>query len=169
MVFGVGGVGSHVVACLARSGIGRITIVDFDRITLSSLNRHAFATRSHVGKSKVTVFIDYLKSIVPHLRLRVWDSFVTPTNLETFFKEDRIYIIYKNLGVPDMVIDCIDNLEAKAALVSYCTKNNIPVVCSCGAGMKADPTRIQIRDLKESTYDDLARALRLKLKNMKSV
>jgi tRNA A37 threonylcarbamoyladenosine dehydratase len=68
-----------------------------------------------------------------------------------------------------MVIDCIDNLDSKAALVAYCVKRGIRVVVSCGAGMKSDPTRLQIRDLRESTYDDLARALRLKLKKLNAL
>jgi tRNA A37 threonylcarbamoyladenosine dehydratase len=85
IIFGVGGVGSHVVSCLARSGVGRITIVDFDRVTLSSLNRHAFATREHVGRSKVQVFVDFLGRVVPHLRLKVWETYVTPQNVEQFF------------------------------------------------------------------------------------
>ena len=85
MIFGIGGVGSHVLSCLARSGVGEIAIIDFDRVTLSSLNRHAFATRAHVGLSKVEVFVLFLKDIVPHLKVNVFESFVTPENVQSYF------------------------------------------------------------------------------------
>lgn len=155
VVFGVGGVGSHLLACLARAGVGELTIVDFDHVSLSSLNRHAFATRAHVGYPKVQVWVRWLRELVPDTRLHVHECLVTPDNVASFF-EGR--------AMPTFVVDCIDNLDAKAALVAYCVKHGIRIVVACGAGMKADPTRIQIRDLSETTYDDLARALRQRLK-----
>lgn len=72
-----------------------------------------------------------------------------------------------NGAKPDYVIDCIDNMDAKAALIAHCVNNDIKIIISCGAGMKSDPTRIQIRDISESTYDDLARALRHKLHRLR--
>lgn len=133
IIFGIGGVGSHVLSACARSGIRNITIVDFDQVTLSSLNRHAFATRKHVGKSKVKVFQEYLSELVPHLKLVIHECYVTPDNVDQFFKDQ---------SKPDYVIDCIDNIDAKTALIAYCCKNQIKIVSSCGAGMKADPTRL---------------------------
>lgn len=132
MVFGVGGVGSHVVSAISRSGVKRITIIDFDRVTLSSLNRHAIATRKDVGKSKVEIFTDFIAQLNPTIKLKTIESYITPENIGSFFEEDK----------PDYVIDCIDNIDAKIALITYCVKNQIKIIVCCGAGMKCDPTRI---------------------------
>ncbi|CAD8157729.1 unnamed protein product [Paramecium pentaurelia] len=156
MVFGVGGVGSHVVSAISRSGVKRITIIDFDRVTLSSLNRHAIATRKDVGKSKVEIFTDFIAQLNPTIKLKTIESYITPENIGSFFEEDK----------PDYVIDCIDNIDAKIALITYCVKNQIKIIVCCGAGMKCDPTRIQIRDISESQNDDLARAIRMRLKKL---
>lgn len=140
MVFGVGGVGSHVVSAISRSGVKRITIIDFDRVTLSSLNRHAIATRKDVGKSKVEIFSDFIAQLNPTIKLTTIESYITPENIASFFGEEK----------PDYVIDCIDNIDAKIALITHCVKNQIKIIVCCGAGMKCDPTRIQIRDISES-------------------
>lgn len=110
MVFGVGGVGSHVVSAISRSGVKKITIIDFDRVTLSSLNRHAIATRKDVGKSKVEIFTDFIAHLNPTIKLTTIESYITPENIGTFFIESK----------PDYVIDCIDNIDAKIALITHC-------------------------------------------------
>ncbi|KAM3135639.1 hypothetical protein pb186bvf_012310 [Paramecium bursaria] len=156
LIFGVGGVGSHVLSAIARSGCRKIAIVDFDRVSLSSLNRHAFATRKHTGISKVEVFQQFISDLNPHIELIVYEKYVVPDNVQEFFKEK-----------PDYVIDCIDNMDAKVAIIKYCLQNNIKIIVSSGAGMKADPTRIQIRDISESQNCELARALRMRLKAFK--
>ncbi|CAD8160095.1 unnamed protein product [Paramecium octaurelia] len=156
MVFGVGGVGSHVVSAISRSGVKRITIIDFDRVTLSSLNRHAIATRKDVGKSKVEIFSDFIAQLNPTIKLTTVESYITPENVASFFLE----------GKPDYVIDCIDNIDAKIALITHCVQNQIKIIVCCGAGMKCDPTRLQIRDISESQNDDLARAIRMRLKKI---
>ncbi|KAL4485467.1 hypothetical protein ABPG72_008335 [Tetrahymena utriculariae] len=165
IIFGVGGVGSHVAASLARSGVAHLKIVDFDQVSLSSLNRHAFATHADVGLSKCECVKDYIKRIVPHTRVDIVEDYVTKENVDSFFKdlsEDG-----KTIIKPAYVVDCIDNIDAKVSLLAYCKLNGIKVISSMGAGMKADPTRIQIRDISETNYDDLSRAVRTKLKKYK--
>lgn len=117
LVFGAGGVGSHVICSLVRAGVRTIGIVDFDRVTLSSLNRHAFATREHVGRSKVEIFLEFTAKLNPNCKLILWESFVDESNVASYF----------NGMEPDYVIDCIDNLPAKCALIEYCLKNNIRI------------------------------------------
>ncbi|CAD8065736.1 unnamed protein product [Paramecium sonneborni] len=154
MVIGVGGVGSHVVSAISRSGVKKITIIDFDRVTLSSLNRHAIATRKDVGKSKVEIFTDFIAQLNKTIKLTTIEAYITPENIDTLFQG----------GKPDYVIDCVDNIDAKISLITHCVKNQIKIIVCCGAGMKCDPTRIQIRDISESQNDDLARAIRMRLK-----
>lgn len=107
IIFGAGGVGSHVISAFARAGVKKLTIVDFDRVTLSSLNRHAFATRKDVGKSKVEIFKDFINDLNPTIQLKIIDDYLKPENIESFFTEIK----------PDYVIDCIDNIDAKIALI----------------------------------------------------
>eukprot|EP01016_Furgasonia_blochmanni_P014419 TRINITY_DN1754_c0_g1_i5.p1 TRINITY_DN1754_c0_g1~~TRINITY_DN1754_c0_g1_i5.p1 ORF type:complete len:395 (-),score=44.79 TRINITY_DN1754_c0_g1_i5:28-1212(-) len=153
VIVGVGGVGSHVASALGRSGVGHLRVIDFDRVTLSSLNRHAFALREDVGISKVECIRNYLNRVVPHANVEICEEFLTQKNVERLLE-----------GNPDYVVDCIDNIDAKVDLITYCHRNKIKVISCCGAGMKADPTQIQIRDISDSKYDDLARAMRIRLK-----
>lgn len=131
MIFGVGGVGSHVTSAIVRAGVKKITIIDFDRVTLSSLNRHAIATRKDVGKSKVEIFETFVKNLNPGIELNTIEAYINPENIKDFFTQ-----------TPDYVVDCIDNIDAKTALVAYCVKNGIKIIVCCGAGMKCDPTRL---------------------------
>lgn len=102
IVFGVGGVGSHVVNMLARSGVKRIRVVDFDRVSLSSLNRHSFAVREDVGTPKVECIKKYVNKIFPHICIETVETYVTVQNAKELVQDDADYII-----------DCIDNLDAK--------------------------------------------------------
>ena len=134
---------------LCRSGVGKLRIVDFDQVTLSSLNRHAFALRKDVGISKVKCLTKYIKRIFPHIEVDA---------RECFLKSDNISELID--GQPDYVIDCIDDLPSKCQLIAYCLKHKINVISSGGAGMKADPNKVQIRDLKDCTYDPLTKRMR---------
>ena len=107
---------------------------------MSSLNRHAFATQADVGRSKVECVKDYIQRIVPSTRVDVVEDYVTKDNVESFFKD--LADDGKTIIEPSYVIDCIDNIDAKVALLAYCKLNNKRVISSMGAGMKADPTRI---------------------------
>lgn len=153
IVVGVGGVGSHVVNALVRSGVGKIRVIDFDLVSVSSLNRSAFALRKDVGKFKSQLLREYLLQINPQLELETVEEMFSGQTAERMLA-----------GKPDMVVDCIDDITTKVDLLRYCLDHGLKVVSSGGAGMKADPTKIQIRDLSETNYDSLSRAVRVKLK-----
>lgn len=159
-VVGVGGVGSHVAHMLARSGLGHLRVVDYDQVTVSSLNRHACATLHDVGTSKVECLAQFLRRICPdeeHLKVE--------TIAEMYTKETGERL----LQLPDqqswnMVIDCIDDVPTKAALLACCIQNKIRVISCMGAGGKADPTRLHVSDMRSAARDPLATKIRQSLK-----
>ncbi|KAK0949325.1 hypothetical protein LTS01_025836, partial [Friedmanniomyces endolithicus] len=154
-----GGVGSHATAALARSGCSRLRLIDFDQVTLSSLNRHAVATLADVGTPKVHCLQKRLEQIVP------WTHF---DSINALFSEKvaaaQLAPWEGDGQKPDYVIDAIDNIDSKVALLRYCHENGIRVVSSMGAGCKSDPTRVFIGDISASTEDPLSRATRRKLR-----
>tara|TARA_R110002003_G_scaffold40_10_gene2708 strand:- start:22025 stop:23269 length:1245 start_codon:yes stop_codon:yes gene_type:complete len=157
VVVGCGGVGSHATAALARSGCASIRLIDFDQVTLSSLNRHAVATLADVGTSKVHCLRKRLEQITP------WTHFECRNEL---FSEQSAAAQLSDLNgqQPDFVIDAIDNIDSKVALLNYCSKNKLKVISSMGAGCKSDPTRIFIGDISASTDDPLSKTTRRKLR-----
>ncbi|KAL2212748.1 putative ThiF domain protein [Sarocladium strictum] len=160
VVVGCGGVGSHAAAALARSGASKIRLIDFDQVTLSSLNRHAVATLADVGIAKVRCLERRLIAIAPwvkfDLRQEKFDEDVAADMLGPWNdKEGR---------KPDFVIDAIDNIDTKVALLKFCHDNELPVISAAGAGCKSDPTRILVGDIGNSTDDRLSRSTRRKLK-----
>jgi tRNA A37 threonylcarbamoyladenosine dehydratase len=157
VVVGCGGVGSHATAALARSGCASIRLIDFDQVTLSSLNRHAVATLADVGTSKVHCLRKRLEQITP------WTHFECRNEL---FSEQSATAQLSDLNgqQPDFVIDAIDNIDSKVALLNYCSKNKLKVISSMGAGCKSDPTRIFIGDISASTDDPLSKTTRRKLR-----
>lgn len=161
IVVGCGGVGSHATAALARSGAGKIRLIDFDQVTLSSLNRHAVATLADVGTPKVQCLRKRLEQITPWTQFDCRNElFVGPTAEAQLAAWDG--------HKPDFVVDAIDNIESKVDLLAYCHKNNIPVISSMGAGCKSDPTRVYLGDISTSTDDPLSRSTRRRLR-MKGV
>lgn len=152
VVVGCGGVGSWAAIMLVRSGISRIRLVDFDYVTLSSLNRHATAVLADVGTPKVRCIERTLKQIARWVdvdaRIDLWQKETGGDLLEG----------------ADWVIDAIDNITTKVDLLKYCHDHNIKVFSSMGAGAKCDPTRIQISDISYTMYDPLARAVRRRLR-----
>ncbi|KAI1506030.1 hypothetical protein F5X99DRAFT_177872 [Biscogniauxia marginata] len=165
VVVGCGGVGSHCAAALARSGVSRVRLIDFDQVTLSSLNRHAVATLADVGSPKVQCLRRRLLAITPwvHFDLRLekfWDQ-AADRLLEPWIGEGA------DAGAgrrPDYVVDAIDNIDTKVALLKYCHDHELPVISSMGAGCKSDPTRIVVGDIGTSTDDGLSRSTRRRLK-----
>ncbi|KAG2391348.1 Adenylyltransferase and sulfurtransferase [Vigna angularis] len=153
VVIGLGGVGSHAATMLLRSGIGKLLLVDFDQVSLSSLNRHAVATRADVGISKAQCLKEYFLSVFPECQV---DAKVLLYDSST---EEEILS-----GHPDFVLDCIDNIDTKVALLAACVRRGLKVLSATGAGARADPTRIRIADLRESTNDPLSRAVRHRLR-----
>lgn len=157
IVCGVGGVGSSVVTYLIRSGVHKLKIIDFDQVSLSSLNRHSCATLKDVGKPKVQVLKDHMLEIAP------WCEIELANELWTLPHADRL-LTFENGEKPDWVVDCIDNIETKVDLLEYLYKNDIKMISSMGAATKSDPTRINIGDISNTEEDGLARACRRKLK-----
>ena len=171
IVLGLGGVGSHAVTALARSGVSHIRLVDFDQVTLSSLNRHALATLADVGTPKVHCVRKRLEQIVPWINFDCRNELYTseaasdllgPWTLDTT-STSSVGDDFAGRK-PDFVIDCIDNISSKVDLLHYCHNHSIPVISSMGAGCKSDPTRISIDDISNSAEDPLSRSTRRRLK-----
>ncbi|GAA5898531.1 hypothetical protein JCM6882_007808 [Rhodosporidiobolus microsporus] len=153
VVVGLGGVGSAAAVMLVRSGIKKIRIIDFDQVSLSSLNRHSTATLAQVGTPKVTSCAEYFASVAPWVEV--------DARIELFEKEKSEELLQGN---PDYVIDCIDNIDSKVDLLVYCAKNKIPVFSALGAAAKSDPSRIQVSDISTTFEDPLAKSVRRKLR-----
>eukprot|EP00040_Diaphanoeca_grandis_P030145 m.177728 g.177728 ORF g.177728 m.177728 type:complete len:492 (-) comp31908_c0_seq1:124-1599(-) len=154
IVVGVGGVGSHASHMLARSGVKRLRLVDFDNVSLSSLNRHAVATRDDVGRPKVEVCADRYRDFMPTC---------TIDSRDTLFNKDNADELLS--GNPDYVIDAIDDIPTKADLIEACARLNIKVITALAAGAKCDPTKIVIGDIMDTTNDALGIKLRSELRN----
>ena len=162
IVVGLGGVGSHCTSALARSGVAKIRLIDFDQVTLSSLNRHAVATLADVGSSKVGCVRKRLQAVVPWVG---WECFSEVWTVERA----------KGLLAPwaqgagrkaDYVVDAIDNIDSKVALLRFCHENKIKVISSMGAGCKSDPSRVFVGDISASIEDPLSRVTRRRLRAM---
>lgn len=133
-IFGLGGVGGFCAETLARAGIGELTIIDFDTVSVSNINRQLVALYSTVGESKAELFRRRLKDINPNIKLNVVEDFYTG-NLD--------------LSNIDYVADAIDTMRSKIELLENCVKNNISVISSMGAGNRIDPTKLYISDISE--------------------
>ena len=153
IVVGCGGVGSHATSALARSGVSKIRLIDFDQVTLSSLNRHAVATLADVGTPKVLCLEKRLHQVAP------WVTFDCRNELFSKAVAGRQLASWEGQK-PDYIIDAIDNIESKVALLAYCYNHSLPVISAMGAGCKSDPTRIFIGDISASTEDPLSRSTR---------
>lgn len=158
IVVGCGGVGSHATAALARSGCNKLRLIDFDQVTLSSLNRHAVATLADVGTPKVLCLKKRLEQITP------WTHFDCRNELFDEKSADKQLQPWTDGQKPDYVIDAIDNIDSKVALLHYCHTHSIPVISSMGAGCKSDPTRVFIGDISASAEDPLSRSTRRRLR-----
>lgn len=149
MVIGLGGVGSWAAEMLLRTGIGRMSLVDFDKVCVTNTNRQLHATRATVGDYKAEALSERLRVINPAADIEPIVRFYNPES------EDDI------LGrSPDLVLDCIDNLTAKCHLLAKCVERGIPVISSMGAAARIDPTQIRVADLSETRIDPMARAVR---------
>ena len=143
-VIGVGGVGSWSVEALARSGIGRLTLIDLDHVAESNINRQLPALEPNLGKVKIEVMKERLAGINPECRLQLVEDFLTVENLSTLISADM-----------DFVMDCIDSFRVKAALIAYCRRMKISLVTTGGAGGQLDPCRIRRSDLSRTEQDSL--------------
>lgn len=156
VVVGAGGVGSWVATMLVRSGVESLRIIDFDQVSLSSLNRHAVATLKDVGIPKVECIKNHLLEIAPWIEI---DTRNQLWNLE--LAEE---LIYGDDFQPTFIVDCIDNLDTKCDLLAYCHEKKLPIVSSGGAATKLDPTRINLADISKTEEDPLMKKIRVVLK-----
>ena len=157
IIFGVGGVGSWCAESLVRSGIRRLTIVDFDRVSVTNINRQLMATTKTVGQVKVDVLKERLLSINPSAEITTLQQVFTAETAESF-----------ELGNYDYIIDAIDSLKDKALLILLACQTKAKLFSSMGAALKLDPTRIKIAEFWKVTGDPLARALRNRFKRDKT-
>ncbi len=148
-VIGIGGVGSWVVEALARSGVGKMTLIDMDDICVTNINRQLPALTGNIGKLKTEVMKERVQHINPEAEVHIIDDFLSVENLAD----------YLNQGY-DYVIDAIDNVKTKAALIAYCKRNKIKVMAIGGAGGQTDPSQIKIADLSKTVQDPLLAKVR---------
>lgn len=148
-VVGLGGVGSFAAEALARSGIGHLTLVDFDLVCVTNANRQLQAVRGNVGKPKANVLAERLRLINPSATIKAVPLFYEARLADKLLPPDT-----------DFVVDAIDNVTAKCHLLAACRERNIPVVCSTGASGRFDPTRIEVADLADTTVDPLGKMVR---------
>ena len=153
-IFGLGGVGGFAAEALARAGIGNFTLVDFDTVDITNINRQIIATLDSVGKDKVDVMSQRLYSINKDLIITKYKEMLTAENINLFF-ENKNY---------DYVVDAIDKVTSKIALIDHCTQNNIKIISSMGTGKKLDPTKLKISDLSKTSVCPLAKVIRRELK-----
>ena len=152
-VFGVGGVGGYAVEALARSGVGALDLIDDDKVCLTNLNRQIIATRSTVGQYKVDAAAARVREINPDCTVRTYRTFYTPETAEEF-----------DFAQYDYVVDSIDTVTGKIALVLQAQAAGVPIISSMGAGNKLDPTRLEVADIYKTSVCPLARVMRRELK-----
>lgn len=152
-VFGIGGVGGYVVEALARSGIGRLDLIDHDTVSLSNLNRQIIATHDTIGQSKVEVMKRRVLSIAPACRVCAYPVFFLPENAALFHFQQY-----------DYVVDAVDTVSAKVEIVLRAQAAGVPVISSMGTGNKLDPARLEVADIYQTSVCPLARVMRRELK-----
>lgn len=155
-VIGVGGVGSWVVEALARSAIGHITMIDLDNLAESNVNRQLHALTDTLGQAKVYALAQRIAQINPYCVVRQIEDFITPDNLPEMIGAGRF----------DYIIDAIDNVRAKTALIAYCREHGVKLVTIGGAGGQVDPTKIEIRDLCRTEQEPLLAKVRKRLRRL---
>lgn len=153
VVVGLGGVGSHAALALARAGIGRLRLVDFDAVAVSNLNRHAVATLADAGQPKADVMVRRLADIVPDTEA---------TAVRAFFHRDKADEILA--GPLDFVVDAIDGLNTKVTLLRCCVERGLAVVSSMGASARSDPSLVRVGPIESSSGCPLARHVRRRLR-----
>ena len=155
-VIGMGGVGSWAVEALARSGVEDLTLMDYDAICPTNINRQVHALDSSVGDKKIAAMAQRVQQINPECRCTLVDDFISDRNLFDHLPPDQPF---------DYVIDAIDSIKFKAALIYHCRRNKIPIITTGAAGGLTDPTRILVKDLSRTFNDPLAARVRAKLRD----
>lgn len=153
LVLGVGGVGSHCIEALARSGVGRLILVDNDKVSLTNINRQSIAYHSTVGRYKTEIMKERIHDICPETEVLTYETFVLPENIEEIFKIR-----------PDYIIDAIDTVTAKLAVIERAKKEEIPLISCMGTGNKLHPELFEIADISSTSVCPLCKVMRKELK-----
>ncbi len=159
-IFGVGGVGGYVVEALARSGVGHLDLIDNDTVSLTNINRQIIALHSTIGKDKVEVAKKRVLDINPNCDVKVYKTFYLPETASLF-----------DFSKYDYVVDAIDTVAGKLMLIEEAKRNNVPIICSLGAGNHLDPFSFKVSDISKTSVCPLAKVMRheLKKRNIKDV
>ena len=155
IIFGIGGVGSYVVEALTRAGIGTLSIVDFDKVDETNINRQIIATHSTIGKKKIEAAKERILDINPNINLKIYDTFVSPDTIEKF-----------DFSSYDYVVDAIDNVTGKLLIIQRSIESNTPVISSLGTANKLDPSKLILTDISKTHTCPLAKTVRLKLRQL---
>ncbi len=156
-VFGIGGVGGHVAEALARSGVGALDLIDNDTVGESNINRQIVALSSTVGKYKTQVMAERILDINPNAQVRTHNVFFMPENADSF-----------DFSAYDYVVDAIDTVTAKLALIEKAKQAGVPIISAMGAGNKLDATAFEVADIAKTTVCPLARVMRRELKKTRN-
>lgn len=152
-VFGIGGVGGYVAEALARSGISNLDLIDKDTVSITNLNRQIVALHSTIGRLKVEVMKERILDINPVACVRTWECFYLPQTKDEF-----------DFSQYDYVVDAVDTVTAKLALIEQAKKCGTPIICSMGAGNKLDPAAFEVADISKTSVCPLARVMRQECK-----
>ena len=168
-VIGVGGVGSWAAEALARTAVGTITLIDLDVLVASNVNRQLPALDSTFGESKIAAMATRIREINPKVTLNLIDDFLTVENVATLLPSRDEAKAAIAQGRPMVILDCVDDMNAKLAIALHCRFNKLKLVCAGGAGGKIDPSQIRVSDLRDSYQDPLLAKLRNKLRHEKGI
>lgn len=156
LVVGLGGVGGYAVEALVRSGISDITIVDYDVVDITNINRQIIALHSTIGKYKTEVFKNRINDINPDCSVTVKNMKIDDNNINSLFEKDY-----------DYVVDACDTISVKKELIRICLRKNIKLISSMGTAKKLDPTKLEIIDVRKTSYDPIAKIIRKMVKEEK--
>lgn len=157
LVLGVGGVGGYVIEGLARSAIGHLILIDYDKVDITNINRQIIATHNTIGMNKVDCFKKRIKSINPSCLVDTYNMFYDDTKNDLIFKESIDYIV-----------DCCDSINSKISIIKEANKRNISIISCMGTGNKFQPELLKFSKLKNTSYDPLAKKMRYLLKDDKN-
>lgn len=156
LVIGLGGVGGYAVEALVRLGIGHLILVDNDIIEMTNINRQLIATTKTVGKNKTEAWKERIKDINPNCKVTLINEFITSDNIDSLFNKNY-----------DFLIDACDTILTKKEIIKRCVGSNIPFITCMGMGNKLDPTKIEIIDIRKTSYDPIAKIIRKMVKDEK--
>ncbi|MGL4980391.1 MAG: tRNA threonylcarbamoyladenosine dehydratase [Fusobacteriaceae bacterium] len=156
LVFGLGGVGGFTVESLVRSGVGELTVVDFDKIDITNLNRQIIAVQDSIGRSKSELIKERALSINPEIKINAFQEKFSEETEHLFFNEEKKYTY---------VVDAIDLVTHKLKIIELCKKYGFPVISSMGTGNKINPTMLEVADISKTSVCPLARVMRKELKD----